>query len=88
MQLDYCTEVNKKLQASGIWVEVCNGERLPKLTRTLEKLKIPVMVVVGSKKVETQSVTVRSRFGGELGPMGIDDFISSINDAILNMIFL
>lgn len=88
LQLNYCNELNKKLRASGIRAEVCSGERLPKLIRTSEKLKIPLMAVVGPKEVETQSVTVRSRFGGELGTMGIDDFISRINYAILNRTFL
>ena len=68
--------MTRKLKANGIRAEVCSGERLPKLIRTAEKQKIPLMAVVGPKEVETQTVTVRSRFGGELGTMAIDDFIS------------
>lgn len=78
--------MNKKLKASGIRAEVCSGERLPKLIRTSEKLKIPLMAVVGPKEAETQTVTVRSRFGGELGTMGVDDFVSRINHAIENRV--
>ncbi|KAJ8568579.1 hypothetical protein K7X08_028112 [Anisodus acutangulus] len=53
-QLQYCNEVGKKLKASGIRVEVCSGERLPKLIRNAEKQKIPLMAVVGPKeKVKT-----------------------------------
>ena len=83
-QLGYCSEVTSKLKANGIRTEVCHGERLPKLIRNAEKQKIPLMAVVGPKEVETHSVTVRSRFGGELGTMKIDEFISSIKQAITN----
>lgn len=87
MQLEYCNEVCKRLKASGIRVEICSGERLPKLIRTSEKLKIPLMAVVGPKEVETQTLTVRSRFGGELGTMSVDDFISRTEHAIENRSF-
>ncbi|KAE8720283.1 Threonine--tRNA ligase [Hibiscus syriacus] len=83
-QLGFCSEVIGKLKANGIRAEVCHGERLPKLIRNAEKQKIPLMAVLGPKEVETQCVTVRSRYGGELGTMKIDEFISSIQQAIKN----
>ena len=73
-----------KLKSSGIRAELCHGERLPKLIRNAEKQKIPLMAVVGPKEVETQTVTLRSRFGGELGTMTIDNFIDKIQFAIEN----
>ncbi|KAF7146458.1 hypothetical protein RHSIM_Rhsim04G0043300 [Rhododendron simsii] len=82
--LDYCKEVTSKLKASGIRVEVCSGEHLPKLIRNAEKQKIPLMAVVGPKEVETQTVTVRSRFSGELGTITIDDFIGICKKAVEN----
>ncbi|XP_065630912.1 threonine--tRNA ligase, chloroplastic/mitochondrial 2 isoform X1 [Quercus suber] len=81
IQLEYCNEVIKKLKANSIRAEVCHGERLPKLIRNAEKQRIPLMAVVGPKEAETQTVTVRSRFGGELGTMTIDDFVSRIKTA-------
>uniref|UniRef100_A0A3Q7I7H7 threonine--tRNA ligase n=1 Tax=Solanum lycopersicum TaxID=4081 RepID=A0A3Q7I7H7_SOLLC len=87
-QLQYCNEVVKKLKASGIRVEVCSGERLPKLIRNAEKQKIPLMAVVGPKEVETETITVRSRFAGELGNMSIDEFISRTKTASDNRTFL
>ena len=87
-QLQYCNEVVKKLKASGIRVEVCSGERLPKLIRNAEKQKIPLMAVVGPKEVETETITVRSRFAGELGNMSIDEFISRTTTASDNRTFL
>lgn len=87
-QLEFCNEVAKRLKASGIRAEVCSGERLSKLIRNAEKQKIPLMAVIGPKEVETETVTVRSRFGGELGTMPLDAFISKATDAIERRIFL
>ncbi|KAG5129013.1 hypothetical protein JHK84_035410 [Glycine max] len=87
-QLEYCNVVTNKLKMYGIRAEVCHGERLPKLIRNAEKQKIPLMAVVGSKEVETETVTVRSRFGGELGTMPVDDFINRIKLGTVNPISL
>lgn len=76
------------MKANGIRAEVCSGERLPKLIRNAEKQKIPLMAVVGPKEVETSTVTVRSRFSGELGSMGIDEFISRMEHATENRTFI
>lgn len=76
------------MKASGIRAELCSGERLPKLIRNAEKQKIPLMAVVGPKEVETGSVTVRSRFGGELGTMDVGDFIAKIKDAVDSRTFV
>ncbi|KAJ4981131.1 hypothetical protein NE237_031968 [Protea cynaroides] len=83
-QLEYLHNVMKRLKNNGIRAEACHGERLPKLIRNAEKQKIPLMAVVGPKEAETQTVTVRSRFGGELGTMTIDDFICRIKSAVDN----
>ncbi|RWW13714.1 hypothetical protein GW17_00022558 [Ensete ventricosum] len=83
-EVKYCTEVVSKLNSMGVRAELCYGERLPKLIRNAEKQKVPLMAVVGPKEVETQMVTVRSRFGGELGMMTIDEFIARIQFAVSN----
>lgn len=83
-EVRYCSEVVLKLKSSGIRAELCHGQRLPKLIRNAEKQKIPLMAVVGPKEVETQTVTIRSRFGGELGTMTVNDFTDKIEFAIQN----
>lgn len=83
-QLSYCKEVTQKLRAIGVRAEVCQGERLPKLIRNAETQKIPLMAVVGAKEVEMQTVTVRSRFGGEVGTITVDDFAERIKFASEN----
>ncbi|CDP18259.1 unnamed protein product [Coffea canephora] len=87
-QLEYCNEIWRRLKANGLRTEICSGERLPKLIRNAEKQKIPLMAVVGPKEAETQTVTVRSRHGGELGTMPIDEFITRIKCAVESRTFL
>ena len=76
--------MTEKLRAIGVRAEVCQGERLPKLIRNAETQKIPLMAVVGAKEVETRTVTVRSRFGGEIGTITLDDFAGRIKFASEN----
>ncbi|CAN1288852.1 Threonine--tRNA ligase, chloroplastic/mitochondrial 2 [Linum perenne] len=83
-QLEYCRKITSELKQNGIRAELCHGERLPKLIRNAEKQKTPLMAVVGPKEVETQTVTVRSRFAGELGTLEIDNFISKIKNVCDN----
>ncbi|KAM6548470.1 hypothetical protein CsatB_020146 [Cannabis sativa] len=83
-QLEYCNEVAKKLKENGIRAEVCHGERLPKLIRNAETQKIPLMAVVGGKELDTGTVTIRTRFVGDIGTMTVDDFISKTMSAIEN----
>ncbi|XP_030539651.1 threonine--tRNA ligase, chloroplastic/mitochondrial 2-like [Rhodamnia argentea] len=84
-QFEFCYEVMRKLKENGVRAEVCHGERLLKLIRNAEKQKILLMAVVGPKEVETGTVTVRSRFGGELGSITIGDFIDRITKARENI---
>ena len=44
-----------------------SGERLGKLIRIGEQMKIPVLGVIGAKESEQQSVSLRSRRDGDLG---------------------
>lgn len=67
-----------KLREKGIRAEVVFGERLGKLIRNAETQKIPVMAVVGPKEVESATLTVRTRHGGELGTLSLDDLTHKI----------
>ncbi len=44
--------------------------------------KIPYMLVVGAKEEETGVVSVRSRFAGDEGAKGLDEFIASAKEEI------
>ncbi len=84
-QLDFAKDVAAKMRAISIRAEVdTSGERLPKLIRNAEKQKIPVMIVVGAKEVETNTLSIRTRASGELGAIGVDEVLQKMKDAIGN----
>jgi threonyl-tRNA synthetase len=82
-QRDYAQQMAQQLQQSGYRVEVDrSGDRLAKQIRNAELAKIPVVAVVGKKEVETQTLSVRMRRDGEIGPMAIVDLQGLIQKAI------
>lgn len=85
VQLDFAKTIANKMQKSGIRAEAdTSGERLGKMIRNGEKQKIPVMAVVGSKEVESNDLSIRTRTSGELGKMGVDEVIEKLTKAITN----
>jgi threonyl-tRNA synthetase len=57
---DYAREVQEKLAAAGIRVEMDDREeKLGYKIREAQMQKIPYMLVVGDKEVENQAVNVR-----------------------------
>lgn len=83
--LPFAHDVVKQMQGLGIRAEVdTSGDRLGKLIRNAEKLKIPVMAVVGAKEVETNSLSIRTRTHGELGTMPVAEVLAKMQNAIAN----
>lgn len=87
-QVQYCRKVVAKMKEKNIRAELSFGERLSKLIRNSETQKIPLMAVVGPKEVESETLTVRTRHGGELGTMTINEVIEKIQNAAANRSFL
>jgi threonyl-tRNA synthetase len=85
VQLDYAKEIANKMQQLDIRAEAdASGERLGKMIRNGEKQKIPVMAIVGSKEVESNNLSIRTRTSGELGQMGVNEVIEKLTEAITN----
>jgi len=85
LYLDYAKGVMQTMLMSKIRAEVdTSGERLGKMIRKGEKEKIPVMAIIGSKEMETNSLNIRTRKSGESGLMPINDFMKSILETICN----
>jgi threonyl-tRNA synthetase len=73
----YARRVQERLLAQGWRVQVdASGERLPKKIRTAETSKIPFMVVVGEQEQSQETVSVRSRHGGDQGSLSLPDFLA------------
>lgn len=55
-----------------------SNERMQKKVRQAQLKKIPYMLIVGDREIETQSVSVRLRNGTDLGSIPINEFIERI----------
>ena len=82
--LDFAYEVKKKLEARGIWrIEVDDrSEKLGFKLREAQLEKVPYMIVIGDKDVESNAVSVRSRKQGDMGSMSVDDFVNMIVEEV------
>lgn len=81
-QAEACQKVAEQLNEAGL--RVITDLRNEKIgfkirERTLER--IPYMIVMGDKEVESNQVNVRTREGDNLGVMSIDAFIDLVNQA-------
>lgn len=81
-QAEACQKVAEQLNQAGL--RVITDLRNEKIgfkirERTLER--IPYMIVMGDKEVESNQVNVRTREGDNLGVMNIDAFIDLVNQA-------
>ena len=82
-QLDYAKEVNDKLFALGYRTQLDDrSEKIGKKIREAQVQKVPFMLIVGEKEVESRTVAVRQRHGGDLGAMTLDDFIARMQHDI------
>ena len=52
--------------------------RMQHKIREAEVQKIPYMLIVGGKEAQSESVSVRERSKGDLGPMKLSEFIDKI----------
>jgi threonyl-tRNA synthetase len=83
--MPFAKEVCAKLVALGVRAEVdTSNERLGKMIRNAEKAKIPVVGIVGGKEVEDNTISIRTRIGGELGAIAVDEVVKRMVDAIAN----
>ena len=73
--LEYAEKVSKTLAEAGIRVDVdARSDRMNQKIRNAQMQKVPYMLVVGDKEAEADSVSVRHRDEGDLGPMPVASF--------------
>lgn len=76
---DYANTVLEELKRVGIKATVDNrSEKIGYKIRQARLMKLPYMLIVGEKEEEFSKVAVRSRFKGDEGQVGLDEFINDI----------
>jgi len=82
-QADACENVVKELKNAGIRAfSDLRNEKIGFKIREKTLERIPYMLVLGDKEVESGSVNVRTREGENLGVMSVDDFIALVQTAV------
>ena len=80
--LGYAEELQNQLKEAGIRASIDrSGDRLGKLIRTGEQMKIPVLAVIGAKEAEQGAASLRSRRDGDLGVITKERLITTAQSA-------
>ena len=78
----YAEELLDQLTKAGVRATVDrSGDRLGKLIRSGEQMKIPVLAVIGAKEAERHAVSLRSRRDGDLGEQAVTDLLTAAQAA-------
>jgi len=79
----YAQQVGQRLKAAGLRVEIDDsGDRMNAKIRNAQLQKIPYMLVIGDREVETDSASVRLRTNENLGAMTVDAFLERITGIV------
>jgi threonyl-tRNA synthetase len=80
---EYAKQVTQQLKDAGIRVHLDDrNEKLQAKIRDAQLQKIPYMLILGGKEVEANTVAVRHRAKGDLGPRSLDQFIADLKSEI------
>jgi threonyl-tRNA synthetase len=73
-QAEFAEKVQKSLVSQGFKVELdLRNEKVGYKIREHILQRVPYMLVIGDRELETNTVAVRTRSGEDLGTMSIDD---------------
>jgi threonyl-tRNA synthetase len=76
--LEYARRVQNQLAAAGLRVELDGRvEKIGYKIREAQLQKVPYMLVIGDREVAENTVSVRSRSAGDLGPRAVPDFVTA-----------
>jgi len=76
--LPWAEELLGQLRAAGVRASLDrSGDRLGKLIRNGETMKIPVLAVIGAKEAEVRGASLRSRADGDLGLVGAEGLLAA-----------
>jgi threonyl-tRNA synthetase len=75
--------IESQLRAHGLRTRIDErSESVGKKIRDAELARAPYMVVLGDKEQESGSLAVRSHAGGDLGALGMDEFVARLEDEL------
>ncbi len=82
---EYGLKVLSELKDAGLRVSMDDAsDSLGKRIRNAELMKVPYVLIVGEKEVESNSVAVRRYGTGDLGTKTIDDITTTLTNSVKN----
>jgi len=82
---EYGEKVLKVLREAGIRTHLDKrAEKLGYKIRDAQTQKIPYMLIIGDKEIESGNISVRHRKDGDLGASSVEEFIEKIEKEITN----
>ncbi len=80
---DYAKSIVDKMEALKLRAHLdARNEKIGYKIREAQMKKVPYMLIVGEKEVESGTVSVRSRSEGDQGAMPVDEFIVKLQEEI------
>lgn len=77
--VDYAYEVKQILENKGLRVELDDREeKIGYKIREAQLQKVPYMLILGEKEIESKTVGVRSRKDGDIGAIEINEFLKKV----------
>ena len=84
-QIAYAEGLYNQLRSAGVRIQKdFRNEKLGFKIREAQLQKVPYMLIIGDKEVESGTLTPRFRDGNNLEPMSVEDFISFISTESAN----
>ncbi|MNU48525.1 Threonine--tRNA ligase [compost metagenome] len=81
--MEYAEQIKKDLQKKDIRVEIDDRqEKIGRKIRDTELDKIPYMLIVGEKEMESQTIGVRKQSVGDLGSQSVEEFAALIQKEV------
>jgi len=82
-QAVFATEFVEKMKKIGIRAKLdLRNEKIGFKIREHTLKRVPYLLVIGDKEVESGEIAVRTRKGVDLGTMKLDDFISKLQTEV------
>ena len=82
-QHDYANKILTKLKEHGIRAEIDDrSEKMQAKIRNAQLQKIPYMLIIGKREVESNSVSIRQRDEQDLGAMPFVEFLAKVKEQI------
>ena len=86
-QVEYCRDIARRMEVLGMRVTVDErNEKIGYKIRAAQLEKVPYMLVIGEKEMTENTVAVRSRKKGDMGAMGVDEFVEFAHKQVIDLV--